>query len=299
MKKIGFIDLDTSHPRSFVKIINAMDDFQVTGVFDRGRAKGKAETVAFCEEFKVKEYDSANALAEDCDGVMILSADWETHLEDIRAVLESGKACYCDKPLVKSLDEIEQFIELCENSNAPVFAGSGWRWNAKTKALAEKIKDSRISDAVFCVPFSRFYYGIHGVEWISGLFGSGIESVKAEIETELTIVSVYHKRGMAIRLILETGPSLSRFNIFSADGKDYSLSLDAHDIHGGICNNFAECVKSGKSPATIEELTESVRVIFAIEESLITGEMASPAALQTISSISSTEFMEDYCKPRQ
>jgi Oxidoreductase family, NAD-binding Rossmann fold len=295
MKKIGFIDLDTSHPRSFVKIINAMDDFQVTGVFDRGRAKGKAETKAFCKEFGVKEYDSAKALAEDCDGVMVLSADWETHLEDITAVLEAGKACYCDKPLVKSLDEIEQFIELCERSNAPMLAGSGWRWNEKTKVLAEKIKDSRISDAVFCVPSDRYYYGIHGIEWILGLFGSGIESVKVENNADIKIVSIHHKRGMVIRTMLETDFSLSRFNVFSANGKDYSLLLDIHDIHGGICGNFMQCVINGKSPATINELTESVRVMFAIEESIITGKEARPDALEHVSSVSSITFMTDYC----
>jgi Oxidoreductase family, NAD-binding Rossmann fold len=295
MKKIGFIDLDTSHPRSFVKRINAMDDFQVTGVFDRGRAKGKTETKAFCEEFGVKEYDSVKALAADCDGVMVLSADWETHFEDIKTVLEAGKACYCDKPLVKSLDELEQFVKLCENSDAPMFANSGWRWNAKTKALAEKIKDTRISDAVFCVPSDRYYYGVHGVEWILGLFGSGIESVKVEIKADITVVSVDHKRGMAIRLMLETDSSLSRFNVFSADGKDYSLILDGDDIHDGICGNFTECVSSGKSPATIAELTESVKVMFAIEESLITGKKVSPNVLKQITSISSTAFMADYC----
>ena len=295
MKKIGFIDLDTSHPRSFVKRINAMDDFQVTGVFDRGRAKGKTETKAFCEEFGVKEYDSAKALAKDCDGVMVLSADWETHLEDIKAVLEAGKACYCDKPLVKSLDEIEEFVELCKNTKAPMFAGSGWRWNAKTKVLAEKIKDSRISDAIFCVPNGRYFYGIHGIEWICGLFGSGIESVKVETKAQITIVSIYHKRGMAVRLILETDGSLSRFNVFSADGKDYSLFLDADDIHDGICDNFAQCVSSGKSPARIKELTEAVRVMFAIEESLITGEKVSIDAVKQVTSVSSTEFMADYC----
>jgi len=296
MKKIGFIDLDTSHPRSFVKRINAINNFQVTGVFDRGRAKGKAETKAFCEEFGVKEYDSAKALAEDCDGVMVLSADWETHLEDIKAVLEAGKACYCDKPLVKSLDEIKEFVELCQNSKAPMFAGSGWRWNAKTKALAEKIKDSKISDAMMCVPSDRYYYGIHGVECLLGMFGSGIKAVKTEIRTdEVTIVSLYHKRGMAIRLVLETDFPLSRFNIFSADGNEQSLLIDGDDIHDGICGNFAQCVNSGKSPATIEELTEAVKIMFMIEESLITAKRICPDSLEQVSSVSSIKFMADYC----
>jgi predicted dehydrogenase len=297
MKKIGFIDLDTSHPRSFVKRINAMDDFQVTGVFDRGRAKGKAETTAFCAEFSVENYASVTALAADCDGVMVLSADWETHLEDITIVLQAGKACYCDKPLVASLDELDRFVALCEQNTAPMFAGSGWRWNDKTAALAEEIKDAAISDAMFCVPSDRYYYGIHGVEWILGLFGSGVEAVKAEKSTDdATIVSLHHQRGMAIRLVLETGFSLNRFNIFAANGKDYSLVLDGDDIHDGICNNFIQALTTGRSPATLTELTEAVRIMFAIEESLLTGNRVDPNALEQVSSIPSSTFMADYCK---
>ncbi len=296
MLKIGFIDLDTSHPRSFVKRLNAMENVQVAGVFDRGRVKGKTETRAFCEEFGTKEYGSAEALAEVCDGVMVLSADWETHLEDITAVLEAGKACYCDKPLVKSLEEVERFITVCKRGSAPMFAGSGWRWNDKTRAFAEKIKDAHISDAMLCVPSDRFYYGIHGVEFLLGMFGSGIEAVNVEIKTDdVTIASLYHKRGMAIRLMLETDFSLSRFNVFSVNGEDCSLSLNGDDVHNGICGNFVQCISSGKSPATLEELTEAVKIMFAIEESLITKRIVRPDNLKHPALISSDTFMTNYC----
>lgn len=51
MKQIGFVDLDTTHPRSFVKRLNAMSNVRVSGVFDRGRKNGETETEVFCQEF--------------------------------------------------------------------------------------------------------------------------------------------------------------------------------------------------------------------------------------------------------
>jgi hypothetical protein len=32
MKRIGFIDLDTSHPKSFVKVIERIEGFKVTAM---------------------------------------------------------------------------------------------------------------------------------------------------------------------------------------------------------------------------------------------------------------------------
>jgi predicted dehydrogenase len=295
MKKIGFIDLDTSHPRSFVKRINAMDSFKVTGVFDRSRVKGSKETVDFSEEFGARVFDSPSKLAEACDGVMVLSADWETHFSDISIVLNAGKACYCDKPLVGSLQELNALAEIAEKSEAPFLAGSGWRWNDVVSKIAKDIEGKRISDALFCAPSDRFYYGIHGVEFILGIFGPGIESVKVEAKTEqATIVSLRHKRGMTISLILETDFSLSRFNVFSVDGQRRSITLDGDDVHNGICENFAKCLLTGRSPATFATYAESVKIMLAIERSLISGNVERPSDLEPSFSVSSADFMRSY-----
>ncbi len=297
MKKIGFVDLDTSHPRSFVNRINAIDGIKVTGVYDRARVRGKQETGSFCKDFDVEEFSSVIDLAETCDGVMVLSADWETHFEDIKIVMEAGKACYCDKPFFGRIQEVEDFLALAEKTKAPVLAGSGWRWNEKIEEVAGKIKKSQISDALLCAPNERFYYGIHIVEMTLGLFGSGIEWVEAKkFGDNPTVVSVRHKRGMTVRLLLETRPSMSRFNVFRADGVECSVKMDGDDVHNGICNNFIRIVKTGISPAAPEELVESVRIMFAIEESLITGKRAFPGKTSSLNEISSKEFMGNYIK---
>ena len=127
MLKIGFIDLDTSHPRSFAKRLNAMPDVQVTGVFDRGRVKSADETVGFAAEFGIEIYGTALELARSSDGVMVLSADWETHFDDVMTCLEVGTACYCDKPVFGSRDEISQFLEAARTAEMLFMGGSGWR----------------------------------------------------------------------------------------------------------------------------------------------------------------------------
>lgn len=296
MKKIGFIDLDTSHPRSFVKRINAMEGFVVAGLFDRGRVKGKEETDAFCGEFGVQPYESAEALAADMDGVMILSADWGTHFEDMKACLNAGTPCYADKPLTGSLDEADQFVALCKQTAVPVFGGSGWRWNEKIQAAYRETKNEKMENLLVSVPVERFFYGIHGVELLLGLLGPGIERVNVEREGDgFTVVSLFHKRGMLSRMVMNLPAyEVSRFNSFMINGELRSVFFDLDDIHNGLCGTFTKMVETGVSPTTPEELVESVKISFAIEESIQTGAEVAVDDLKIVREIDSADFMNSY-----
>ena len=144
MLKIGFVDLDTSHPRSFVKRLNAMAGIKVAAVFDRGRKNGKAETDSFCQEFTVTEFASVDALCEKCDGIMVLSADWATHFDDVAKCMRYGKPCFCDKPVFASRAEIDAFLQLARETKTPFLGGSGWRWNQKTSSNRIRVRENSL-----------------------------------------------------------------------------------------------------------------------------------------------------------
>ena len=297
MLKIGFIDLDTSHPRSFVKRLNAMENVQVTGVFDRGRKKGKEETKKFCEEFGVTEFDSVNSLCENCDGVMVLSADWGTHFKDVECCMRHGKACYCDKPVFASRDEIDAFLGLAQETQTPFLGGSGWRWNQTSRKFFEETSGKKIQDILITGQSELFYYGIHTVDWLLGLIGSGAEWVKYEAKApNMSFVSLGHQRGCTVRMLLEMAFDTGRFFWTNVEGQEYSVSLDVDTVHNGICNNFIEMLKTGRQPAQYNDYMESLLIMFALEESRVTGKRVKIKDASRIKEIDSTDFMTEYCK---
>ncbi len=297
MKKIGFVDLDTSHPRSFAGRINRMRDVKVTGVFDRGRKNGTAETKAFCEKYGAEEFDSVEALCESCDGVMVLSADWETHFKDVQTCMNKRIPCYCDKPVFSSRGEINEFLKIAGETKTPFLGGSGWRWNHVTQGFYEENKNRAIKDMLVIGQSEFFYYGIHAVDWMLGLLGPGVEWVKHEVKGEdMSVSSAGHSRGCVVRLVLETKPDVGRRCFANAGGEDYFITFGGDEIHNGICGTFVEIIKTGIQPAGYEDCVESLLVMFALAESRQTGERVKVAQASGINKISSEEFMKKYCK---
>lgn len=297
MKRIGLIDLDTSHPRSFAGRINRRKDAKVTGVFDRGRKKGLGETEAFCREYGAEKYASTGELCDNSDGVMVLSADWETHFFDVETCMRKGVPCYCDKPVFASRGEIDKFMKTAEETKTSFLGGSGWRWNEITQSFYARYAETPVKDVLVTCQGGFFYYGIHAVDWMLGLLGPGAEWVKSELQGEdMSIASVGHSRGCVIRLILETKPDVGRRCFLVAGGEEHMISLGGEDIHNGICNSFIEMVKTGRQLAKYEDYVEALLVMFALAESRSTGKRVDMRKSSGVDKISSEEFMKEYCR---
>lgn len=295
MNRIGFVDLDTSHPRSFVKRINSLDGFSVAAVFDRGRIKGPEETESFCRDFDVECCESLDKLLSRVDGVMVLSVDWETHWHDIKSALETGIACYCDKPILTNVEEARLFVDLAEKSKTPVFGGSGWRWNEPIQA-AHRENASRIVDHVFAsAPNHRYYYGIHAAECILGLLGPGITWVRVERHDQegSTLVTMGHRRGAVARMLLEA-PFADRIVPYTVDGEPQAVTFRVDDIHDGICRTFCAMVKTGLPPAPPVDLVESMQIMFAVEESIQTGNRVLVNDAKKVEGVPSGDYVAKY-----
>ncbi|MBN1670593.1 MAG: Gfo/Idh/MocA family oxidoreductase [Kiritimatiellae bacterium] len=294
MKRIGFIDLDTSHPRSFAKRLHAMPGVRVTAVFDRARVRGREETESFCRDFDAAKCESPAQLAQQCDGIMILSADWETHGEDLKLCLEAGIPCYSDKPLLGSLAQIRAFVDAAAATGTPVFGGSGWRWNEPVQTACRQYARRAVDHVLAVAPNHGFYYGIHAVECVLGLLGPGITWVKTErAEEKGRLVALGHRRGAVARVMLES-PFFWRKVAFTVDREPVEATYTGDDIHDGICNTFVRMLESGQSPIEPSDLVESVKVMFAVEESATTGRTVSPDALEAVTGHESAAFMAEY-----
>ena len=193
--RIGIIGLDTSHSTAFTELLNGTSDdplvreFEVVAAYpygstairsSRDRIPGYIETV---KKFGVEITASVAELLDKVDCVLLETNDGRLHLGQAVEVFRSGKICYIDKPLGATLGEAIAIYEMAERYGASVFTSSALRYSPQNAALRRgdfgKIlgADCYSPHTVEPTHPDFGFYGIHGVETLYTLLGTGCEAV--------------------------------------------------------------------------------------------------------------------------
>ncbi|MBI2803459.1 MAG: Gfo/Idh/MocA family oxidoreductase [Planctomycetes bacterium] len=195
--KIGIIGLDTSHVPAFTGLFNDPNNegdlagFKVVAGFRGGSKDIKASysrvdmfTKTLQEKYGVEIVDSIDELVKKVDVVLIESVDGRPHLEQAIPVLKAGKKVFIDKPIAGSLADVLMIFALAKKYNAPVFSSSSLRYATNIRAVKSNPKVGNIRGVFSYSPCEiephhpdLFWYGIHGVESLYTLMGTGCKSV--------------------------------------------------------------------------------------------------------------------------
>jgi len=295
MLRVGLIDLDTTHARSFTQRLGKIDGAAVTDVFDGQQVRTGEQIDEFCRQFDCKRHESVESLAASVDAAMVLSADWQVHLVRATPLLEAHVPTYIDKPLAGSVSELHSFVSLAERTGTPLLAGSGWRFNSVMAAAGRKYADAAVDNVFGMVGNDYFYYGIHVVEAALALLGPGIESARLLVQHERAhLLEFTHKRGGGHMLL--QGPRPLRGLVFTADGADQCVTFGPDDIHDGICSTFLEMVQQGRSPLPPLALIESTLVMLAGLQSIDDGRPVPVDNVASDAACSSDAFMAAYAR---
>jgi len=206
--RAGIIGCDTSHVEAFTKILSKADapapinGVKVVAAFPGGSPDMEKESMqrvpGYVKKLKgmgVKIVDSIDELADQCDAYLIESVDGRPHLKQFRAVAK-GKPVFIDKPAAGSLADLFTIYRIADETHTPVFSSSSLRFIPDVVALA---KDKSIGYMIGCDTVSPmsleqhhpdlFWYGIHGVEPLFTIMGTGCESV-SRTNSDLSAVVV-------------------------------------------------------------------------------------------------------------
>jgi len=126
---------------------------------------------------------SVEDLLTKVDVVMLETNDGRRHLEQARTVLEAGKRMFIDKPLSASLADAMSIFEASRKHVVPVFSSSSLRYITGAREIrGGKIGKVLGADTYSPAPIEKthpdlFWYGIHGVETLFTVMGTGCRSV--------------------------------------------------------------------------------------------------------------------------
>jgi hypothetical protein len=278
--RAGIIGLDTSHVLSFTKTLNAQPQKpEVMGVhmvaaYAQGSKDIESSTKRvpeYIEKVKamgVEIVPSLGVLLDKVDVIFLETNDGRPHLEQLRPCLAAHKPVFIDKPIAGTLVDAIKIFDEAKAAGVPLFSSSSLRFGKTTQAVRGGSL-GKVSQAETYSPASLekthpdlFWYGIHGVESLFTVMGTGCISVKrgTTADGKITVTGIWdggrkgtfsENKGYGGKAIGEKGEAA----VGTYDGYDPLLFAAVHFFRTGI------------APVSTEETLEIYAFMEAADES--------------------------------
>jgi predicted dehydrogenase len=206
-KRVGIIGLDTSHSIAFTKALNAVKPdpvfmgYKVVAAYPYGSKTIKSSAdripgyIKQMEEMGISMSNSIADLLEQVDVVLLETNDGRLHLEQALLVLEAKKPLFIDKPIAASYADAKKIFDKASSLGVPVFSSSSLRYITGAEAIVAgnfgKVLGAETYSPATIEPThpDLYWYGIHGIETLFTMMGTGCVSVQ-RIHTKETDVVI-------------------------------------------------------------------------------------------------------------
>jgi predicted dehydrogenase len=285
--RAGIIGLDTSHAIAFTRLLNderAAEDLagcRVVAAYPKGSPdieSSVSRVPKYTEEMRglgVEIVDSIEALLERVDVVLLETNDGRPHLQQALPVLRAGKPLFIDKPIAGCLRDAVAIFAAAREHQTPVFSSSSLRYTEGAQA----IRGGAIGDVLGCDAYSPcslepthpdlYWYGIHGVETLFTVMGTGCESV-VRVHTPGTDVVV--GRWSDGRIGTFRGIRAGRGGYGgTAFGSQGSQQIGPYGGYRPLVAEIVRFFRTGQPPVSEEETLEIYAFMSAADESKDAG----------------------------
>ena len=193
-------DPNAKGPLADVKVVAAYPGGSDDVESSYKRVDGFTKTLK--EQMGVEIVDSVEALIPKVDAVLLESVDGRPHLKQAVPVIKAGKPLFIDKPVAGSLADAIAIFRLAKQYNCPVFSSSSLRFG---EGVIKFRTEKPVGDVLGCVAWSPcsyephhpdlYWYGVHGVETLFTVMGTGCQSVSRTQSDSADVVTGLWKGG--------------------------------------------------------------------------------------------------------
>ncbi len=296
--RAGIIGLDTSHVTAFTQLLNApqpraeLAGIRVVAGYPGGSPdipsshdRVAGYTKELHDMYGVEIVDSIDEQLKKVDVVLLESVDGRPHLAQARAVFRARKPVFIDKPVAGTLADAIAIYELARESGTPCFSSSSLRLSP---GIAGMKNNPKVGDVIGCDAYGPchleehhpdlFWYGVHGVEALYTIMGTGCQSVSRVQTVGTDLVAGIWKGGRVGTFRgLRQGASHYGSTVFGSKGIVAGGSDAGYEpLVVEICKFF----RTGKPPVSAEQTTEIFAFMEAADESKRQG--GKPVALETV-----------------
>lgn len=293
--RLGIIGLDTSHAIAFTELLNdPQHPYHVKGGqvvvaypggsadFELSYSRVEGFTDIVRDKFHVRIVDSPEAAAEQCEAILLESADGRVHLEQFRQIAPYGKPVFVDKPITIDADEAQQLFAIADQYSIPVMSCSSLRF---AEGLVEALADSKKGPIIGMDCYGSmtlqptqpglFWYGIHCVEMLIAVLGPGCLQVHAASTEEHDVITGVWEDGR-IGTIRGNRSGNHQFGaiLHRQQGSRY-VDMEAYKkpYYASLLEKVIAMFTTGVSPIQPEETMHIIRFIEAANQSRESGKM--------------------------
>jgi len=296
--RAGIIGLDTSHVIAFTQLLNApspkpeLAGIRVVAAYPGGspdipssRDRVAGYTRELRDKFGVTIVGSIDELLASVDVVLLESVDGRPHLEQARPVFRARKPVFIDKPVAGSLADAIAIFELARETKTPCFSSSSLRFGPGIDALRHNAKVGDVIGFDVHGPCALeehhpdlFWYGIHGVEELFTIMGTGCQSVsRTQTKGTELVVGVWNDGRVGTFRGLRQGPYHYGGTVFGSKG---NASSGGNDGYEPLVVEIVKFFKTGQPPVSAEETLEIYAFMEAADESKRQG--GKPVTLESV-----------------
>jgi len=195
--RFGIAGIDTSHVVAFTQRLNHrdiaeehwVDGGQIVAVIPFPSEHSPDRVPGFAQKLKdygLTFYERPQEMIGNVDAVLVEENAGGVHLERAQPFLEAGLPVFVDKPLACSVAAARRILDLAQRHNAPLLSTSSLRYDTTVQQVQAQREDwGPVRGVDAYTPASQhplnpvwFNYGVHGVEIVYALLGTGCRTVR-------------------------------------------------------------------------------------------------------------------------
>lgn len=275
---LGIVDFDSSHCIEFTRRFNHVGlspEQYVTGARVVAGWPGSSEMAperigGFREQVTaagVELVDSPLELIGRIDAVLILSLCGSAHLERVRPFLEAGVPAFVDKPFACSIEDADGMVELAERTGTLLLHASALRFSSSVAKLrVQRERAGALRGLISYGPAKRnpfnpglLHYGIHAIEVLYALMGTGCASVACTHSDGADVVTGSWSDGRIATLRGSRAGATAYGVVAFCEQAVIPQTISTYDAYTNCCREIVSAFVDGRPLAPYEEIREVTR----------------------------------------
>ena len=277
MIKIGLVDLDTSHPGSWLPLLATTGKAQYTAIYDFGDVCSQAYVREFAATHQLRLCSSLGELVEQTDIGFIHGCNWNRHLDRAKPFVDAGKPVFLDKPIAGNLRDLLMLKEWVAKG-ANIIGGSVLPYAYEIDAFRDTItkNEETVISAFVTTGMANdpFNYSIHGAEMLRGLVGTDAQTVRYLASNRaVEIYEIAYRSGVCGYIQIMT-PFHTFGAMVTTNKQAHQIKVDANRLYEAFITRIVR-VAEGDADAldNLEAVAESVKVMLAMHQARRTGQL--------------------------